>query len=96
MASVSEMREYFWAVFERELSGGNSGRDALNQAADSTQYVFFPGGDVEVGKVSVSFRFAWYDMWIGAYWDRTCRVLYICLLPCCLITIRREIERRHP
>lgn len=25
---------------------------------------------------------AWYDLWIGAYWDRKQRRLYILLLPC--------------
>lgn len=33
-------------------------------------------------------KFAWYDMWIGAYWDRNWRVLYLCPLPCLLIEIR--------
>lgn len=30
-------------------------------------------------------RFAWYDMWIGAYWDRRNRVLYICPVPMILL-----------
>lgn len=25
--------------------------------------------------------YAWYDFWIGAYWDVGHRTLYICLLP---------------
>ncbi len=29
-------------------------------------------------------KFAWYDLWVGAYWDRTNKVLYVCPLPCCL------------
>lgn len=26
--------------------------------------------------------FAWYDLWVGAYWDRRCRKLYVLPLPC--------------
>jgi hypothetical protein len=25
--------------------------------------------------------FRWYDLWIGMYWDRAARVLYVCPLP---------------
>jgi hypothetical protein len=31
--------------------------------------------------MSVRFLFAWYDLWIGAYWDRANRRLYVLPLP---------------
>ncbi len=51
----------------------------------------------------ISIRFAWYDLWIGAYWDRNARVLYVCPLPCVVVVIRawwcsgiaRSAERRE-
>ncbi len=30
----------------------------------------------------VSLGIAWYDLWMGAYYDRAKRTLYICPLPC--------------
>ena len=37
--------------------------------------------------MKISFFLAWYDFWIGAYWDRNWRTLYICILPCCVIRL---------
>lgn len=31
--------------------------------------------------------FAWYDLWIGAFWDRKSRKLYIMPLPCIGVVI---------
>ncbi len=42
----------------------------------------------------VRVRFAWYDMWIGAYWDRHERVLYVCPLPMLLVEVWSR--REHP
>lgn len=38
----------------------------------------------------VGFIFAWYDFWIGAYYDRTKRRLYVLPLPCLGFWIQRE------
>ncbi len=32
--------------------------------------------------------FAWYDLWIGAYWDRQSRRLYLLPLPCIGVVIQ--------
>ena len=31
--------------------------------------------------------FAWYDFWVGCYWDRRMRVFYVCLLPMVVIRV---------
>lgn len=37
--------------------------------------------------IKVRFFFAWYDFWIGAYYDRYFKILYVCPLPMCVIAI---------
>lgn len=32
--------------------------------------------------MKVRFLFAWYDLWVGAYWDRANRRLYVLPVPC--------------
>jgi hypothetical protein len=31
--------------------------------------------------------FAWYDLWVGAFWDAGKRRLYILPIPCCGVVI---------
>ena len=38
----------------------------------------------------VSFFFAWFDLWVGAYYDQRKRILYVCPLPCCVVKIQRK------
>lgn len=40
--------------------------------------------------LTVSVFFAWYDLWIGAYWDRKEKVLYICPVPTLVIRLARD------
>lgn len=35
-----------------------------------------------VGAVTVRPIFAWYDLWVGIFWDRKSRKLYILPVPC--------------
>jgi hypothetical protein len=34
------------------------------------------------GRMSVRPLFAWYDLWIGVFWDRKAKRLYVLPLPC--------------
>lgn len=40
--------------------------------------------------MKVSFVFAWYDLWVGVYWDRKNRHLYL-MVP--LVGIRLEFRK---
>lgn len=42
-------------------------------------------------EVKISFFFAWYDLWIGFYFDNKSKALYICPIPCCVF----KIEKRY-
>ena len=37
--------------------------------------------------MKASIFFAWFDLWIGAYYDQKKRIWYICPLPCCVIKV---------
>ncbi len=36
----------------------------------------------------VKFLFAWYDLWVGVFWDRKSRKLYILPLPCIGVVVQ--------
>lgn len=38
----------------------------------------------------VSLKRAWYDLWVGAYYDRARRALYLCPLPTVVLKIERS------
>ena len=37
--------------------------------------------------------FAWYDLWMGAFWDRKARKLYILPLPCIGVVIEFTVTK---
>lgn len=48
--------------------------------------------------LNITTFFRWYDLWIGAYWDRVHRKLYICPLPMIgvVIQVTRPIQTSEP
>jgi hypothetical protein len=38
--------------------------------------------------------FAWYDLWIGAYWSRKDVTLYVCLLPTVVFAFTFRAKKR--
>lgn len=46
--------------------------------------------------MQVKFFFAWYDFWIGAFYDQSKQILYLCPLPCCVVKIQKKSVRRCP
>lgn len=40
--------------------------------------------------MKISFFFAWFDLWIGFYFDQKERILYVCPLPCCVVKIESD------
>ena len=42
------------------------------------------------GKLHLQTKFLWYDFWVGFFYDRNNKVLYMCPLPMCVIKIWRE------
>jgi hypothetical protein len=40
--------------------------------------------------ISVKPLFAWYDIWVGFFWDQKGRKLYFLPIPCCGIIIQFE------
>lgn len=57
------------------------------RALDQDEIDRLLGFDERVGW-GVKPLFAWYDIWIGAFWDRKSRKLYILPIPCLGIVIK--------
>ena len=46
--------------------------------------------------MKVEFLFAWYDMWVGAYWDRKARKLYLMPVPMCGVVVSLPQKQQSP
>lgn len=44
----------------------------------------------------IQFKFAWYDMWIGVFYDRDYKIISICPLPMFLFVIYPKYESWSP
>jgi len=40
--------------------------------------------------MKISFFVAWYDAWIGFFYDTKKQILYICPLPCLVIKVEKK------
>jgi hypothetical protein len=43
--------------------------------------------------VRIRLIFAWYDLWVGCYWDRITRQLYVLPVPCFGFVIQFPVMR---
>jgi hypothetical protein len=55
--------------------------EAIHSASPSTC------AEATMANIRVRPLFAWYDLWVGAFWDRGNRRLYILPLPCLGVVI---------
>jgi hypothetical protein len=44
--------------------------------------------------MNVSFHFAWFDLWMGVFYNQQKRVIYICPLPTVVVRIALKDEER--
>ena len=44
-------------------------------------------------KFKVSFFFAWYDFWVGFFYDQKKHILYVCPLPCCVFKFEAQSNK---
>lgn len=70
--------------------------DDVNKILDSIREPAKPGSlhrDCCAARWSVKPLFAWYDVWVGFFWDSRKRKLYLLPLPCVGVVI--EFPMRH-
>lgn len=44
--------------------------------------------------IEFALQFLWYDIWIGAYWDRDNKKLYVCPLPMVVFSFKFWTQER--
>jgi len=65
---------------------GRNDAGRVRRIVEMTDTDFVPKPIIRVafGKIEAKILFAWFDLWIGAYWDPKNKSLYVCPLPCCV------------
>lgn len=75
---------------ERQWRANYTGaREALRSVSDSNDLL-----SRSAPENRISFLFAWYDLWVGAFWDKSKRRLYILPVPCFGIVIQFAVRGR--
>ena len=46
--------------------------------------------------MKIKFFFAWFDFWVGFYYDQKGHALYVCPLPCCVFKFWRSPTQDAP
>jgi hypothetical protein len=88
------LRDGFWEVEANGFTDGwfKDEHDAYLRALEIVGETTQPeetGVTLRYGRLEVNLSFLWYDFWVGFFWDRKKRILYVNPLPCVVFRFRK-------